>query len=205
MQDLKSQKELRDHYGTPSEISANKDLDRLDEHSIRFISLSPFAVLGTADLAGNCEVSPRGDAPGFVHVENPTTLQLPDRAGNNRADSNSKLIANPKASIIFFVPGLGETLRVSGSVRIRIDEGLRARFTSHGKAPRAVLEMDITRVIFQCQKALLRSGLWDPDRRIDRETEGVASLGAIFADQIGTLDPDRAEALIESSVKERMW
>ena len=196
---------MRDLYGEPTEISAKKAIPALDPHCIRFIELSPFVVLGTADGDGRCEVSPRGDAPGFVRVVSPTLIQIPDRIGNNRADSNLNIVANPNGSAIFFVPGLGETLRVRGPLRLLVDDALCGSFTSHGKAPRAILEMQIERVFFQCQKALIRSKLWDPETRTDREAEGIPSLGAIFADQIDGLARDRAEQIIESSNKDRLW
>lgn len=205
MGEITTEEELRAHYGAPTEISAKKSLPALDKHSIRFIELSPFIVLGTADSEGNCEVSPRGDAPGFVRVVDPNRIQIPDRIGNNRADSNQNIVSNPKASVIFFVPGLGETLRVRGSIRLSIDEDLRASLATHGKDPRAVLEMTIERVFFQCQKALIRSHLWDPATLVDRQAAGVASLGAVFADQIDDLTPDRAEDILVKSNKERMW
>ena len=167
--------------------------------------MSPFLVIATADDHGNCEVSPRGDAPGFVRVVDDTRIQIPDRIGNNRADSGLNIVSNGKAAVIFFVPGLGETLRIRGPIRILVDEELRATFTAHGKDPRAVLELEIERLFFQCQKAIIRSKLWDGQTQIDRERQGIPNLGRIFSDQIEDLSQDRAEHLVEDSIAKRMW
>jgi PPOX class probable FMN-dependent enzyme len=205
MGEIKSVQELQELYGQVSEIAAQKERPSLDIHTTRFIGLSPFAILATADACGNCDVSPRGDAPGFVRVVNSTQIQMPDRTGNNRADSNRNIVENSNAALIFLVPGLGETLRIRGATRIRTDPNLCATFESHGKIPRAVLEMDIQRVFFQCQKALIRSDLWNLDTHVDRNASGIPSLGAIFADQIDGLEAERAEELIGTSYKKHMW
>ncbi len=108
--------ELRDCYPQPLERSLRKSLTSLDAHMRRFISLSPFLCLGTSG-GGGADVTPRGDSPGFVHVLDDQTLLIPDWPGNNRLDSLTNLVGNPNVGLLFFIPGVNETLRVNGSCR----------------------------------------------------------------------------------------
>ena len=105
---------LREIYGEPNERAVKKQLSRFDRYSRDFIARSPFLVIASSDPSGRCDASPKGDAPGFVRVIDDTTLLIPDRIGNNRVDTLGNLVARPGVGLIFFVPGLPETLRVNG-------------------------------------------------------------------------------------------
>jgi hypothetical protein len=155
-------------YRAPSQRVLDKEIAALDEHCRAFIALSPFATLATADADGFPDVSPRGGDPGFVKVLDPHRLALPDRQGNNRIDSLRNLAANPRAALLFFVPGIDETLRVFGTTSVVAPEALDVDLTEFGRSPHSVLVLQVTRAYFQCAKAVMRSGLWDPARRVER-------------------------------------
>jgi uncharacterized protein len=155
-------------YRPPSRLVQDKVIDRLDRHCRDFIALSPFVTLATADAEGWPDVSPRGGDPGFVRVLDEHRLALPDRPGNNRIDSLRNVAANPRVALLFFVPGVEETLRVFGTATLLPPDALDVDLTEFGRAPRSVLVVAVARAYFQCAKAVMRSGLWDPQRRVDR-------------------------------------
>jgi uncharacterized protein len=155
-------------YRAPNQRVLDTEIAALDEHCRAFIALSPFATLATADADGFPDVSPRGGDPGFVKVLDPHRLALPDRPGNNRIDSLRNLAANPRAALLFFVPGIDETLRVFGTTSVRAPAELDVDLTEFGRPPHSVLVLEVTRAYFQCPKAVMRSGLWDPERRVQR-------------------------------------
>ena len=155
-------------YRPASQRALDKVVDALDEHCRAFIALSPFATLATADADGWPDVSPRGGDPGFVRVLDPSRLALPDRQGNNRVDSLRNLVVNPRAALMFVVPGFDETLRVYGTAALVAPEALDVDLTDFGKQPQSVLVLRVQRAYFQCAKAVMRSRLWDPDRRVER-------------------------------------
>jgi len=164
---LTSLDELGDHYGAPLERALLKELDHVSAHYRAFIEAAPFVTLATVGPEG-LDCSPRGDAPGFVHVEDPHTLLLPDRRGNNRLDSLRNVIRDPRVALLFLIPGIGETLRVNGRGEVHVDAALNDRFAVQGKAPASVLVVRVERVYFQCQKALVRSRLWQPEAQLER-------------------------------------
>ena len=156
------------HYRDASRLVRDKVIHHLDEHCIAFIRLSPFATLATSSPDGWPDVSPRGGDPGFVRVLDERTLVLPDRPGNNRVDSLKNLAGNPRAALMFFVPGIDETLRVYGSTTLLPADALDLDLTDFGRAPLSVTVLRVERAYFQCSKAVMRSGLWDPERRVAR-------------------------------------
>jgi PPOX class probable FMN-dependent enzyme len=155
-------------YRPPSQLVVDKEIDHLDVHCRAFIGLSPFLTLSTADADGWPEISPRGGDPGFVKVLDEHRLVLPDRQGNNRLDSLRKVAVNPRVALLFFVPGVEETLKVFGTAELRAADALDVDLTEFGRAPRSVLVVTVQRAYLQCAKAVMRSGLWDPASRIDR-------------------------------------
>jgi uncharacterized protein len=160
--------EVLSGYRAPSQLVLDKVVGALDEHCRAFIALSPFATLATADAEGHPDVSPRGGDPGFVHVLDAHRLALPDRPGNNRVDSLRNVAANPRAALLFLVPGIEETLRVFGRTELVGPDALGVDLTEFGRAPRSVLVLHVESAYFQCSKAVMRSGLWDPERRVER-------------------------------------
>jgi uncharacterized protein len=155
-------------YRAPNGRVLDKVIHHLDDHCAAFIRLSPFATLATASADGWPEVSPRGGDPGFVRVLDGNHLAMPDRLGNNRIDSLRNLSGNPRAALMFFVPGIDETLRVYGTTTLAPADALGVDLTEFGKQPLSVLVLEVERAYFQCSKAVMRSGLWDPERRVER-------------------------------------
>ena len=166
-------------YGQPSAPAVTKEIDYIHPHYRAFIEAAPFVAMATAGRGG-LDVTPRGDPPGFVVVEDKRTLLLPDRRGNNRVDSLRNLIDDPRVALLFLIPGVGETLRVNGRAVISVRPDLLARFPAQGKLPRSVLVMHVEAVYFQCPKALVRSDLWNPDKH--RPRSALPSTGTILAD-----------------------
>ena len=154
-------------YGEPAPRSLVKELDRISDHYRTFIEKAPFVAVATCGPEG-LDCSPRGDPAGFVRVVDEKTLMLPDRRGNNRIDSMRNLVRDPRISLLFLIPGVNETLRINGRAEIVVDPNLCASFSMQGKLPRSVLVVSADRVYFQCQKALVRSHLWDVEAQIPR-------------------------------------
>jgi PPOX class probable FMN-dependent enzyme len=149
--------------GAQSSAIMEKEAPRLSPLAIEFIGKSPYLLIGTADADGNCDVSPKGDEPGFVQVLNDTTLAIPDRLGNRRYDTFRNVLANPDVGLIFVVPSVSWTLRVSGRAVIVRDDDLRDRLAVNGRPPEHVLVVEVTRVLAHCPKCMIRSGLWTPE------------------------------------------
>ena len=166
-------------YGAPSGAAVEKEIDYLHPHYRALIAASPFFVLATGGPDG-MDASPRGDAPGFVVVEDEKTLLVPDRRGNNRVDSLRNIIASPRVALFFLIPGIGETLRVNGRAEIRTDPALLERFRHEDRLPRTVLVVRVDTVFFQCARAIFRSKLWDPAQHVDRRS--LPSTGTIVSD-----------------------
>ncbi len=159
--------ELEELYGAPSPRSLDKEIDRISAHYRAFIEKAPFVVMATSG-PGGLDCSPRGDPPGFVRVVDEKTVLIPDRRGNNRIDSLRNLVHDPRISLLFLIPGVGETMRINGRARILVDPELCASFEMNGKAPQSVLAVTVDRIYFQCQKALARSRLWSAEAQIPR-------------------------------------
>jgi uncharacterized protein len=201
--ELTDRASVRSHYGTPSEMSLAKELKRLDKHCRAFIALSPFVVLASSDAQGRCDASPRGDAPGFVTVLDDHTLAIPDRIGNKRVDTMLNLTENPRIGALFLVPGVNETLRVNGRARVSLEPALLASMAVKGKPPLSAMLIDIEEVYFQCAKALLRSELWNPDKRVPRSA--FPSLGRVLADQIKDAEAEKLEQAIEERYRNALY
>ena len=170
--------QLQALYGEPSEASLVKEVARITPHYRAYIEASPFATLATIGPEG-IDCSPRGDKPGFVRVHDDKTLMLPDRRGNNRVDSLSNIVRDPRVALLFLVPGVGNTLRVNGRSHLSIAPDLLASFAIDDKAPRSVMVMEVDAVYFQCARALVRSELWNPAHH--RDARELPSAGQILA------------------------
>jgi len=191
-------KELEAIYGEPVKQALVKEIDHISDHYRAFIERSPFMVLSSVAKEG-LDCSPRGDPPGFVRVIDEKTVIIPDRRGNNRIDTLRNIVRDPRVSLLFLVPGVGETLRINGRARISVDPDLCVSFDMNGKTPRSVIIVTADRVYFQCQKALARSRLWDPDMHIERKELPTAGdiLQALNTDEFdgNTYDKNYPERL----------
>ena len=154
--------ELRALMGTPSAGAVKKEIRALDVHCRAFIARSPFVLVATAGADGRCDVSPKGDPPGFVHVLDDRRLVIPERPGNKRFDGMRNVLENPHVGLIFLLPGVEETLRVNGRAWIVRDEELLARCAVRGKVPPLGLGVEVEEAFIHCAKAFKRSGLWEP-------------------------------------------
>lgn len=177
-----SRDELREIFKMPSERAVLKERRAMDEHNRAFIAASPFLLLATANAAGQCDVSPKGDAPGFVLVLDDRHLVIPDRPGNNRLDGMSNIVENPHVGLIFLVPGREETLRVNGRASIIRDEEILGRATVVGKRPPVGIGVEVEECYLHCAKAFRRSKLWEPEQWPDRKA--LPSMARVLWDQL---------------------
>ena len=187
---------LRALIGEPGELVRAKVSDRVNELTRRFIDLSPFMCLATSAPDGTCDVSPRGDPPGFVRVVDERTLLVPERPGNRLADSLRNILANPNVGLLFMIPGVGDTLRVNGRATIVTDAELLSPLAVEGKTPKLGLLIEIEQVFTHCSKAFLRSRLWDAERHVDRSelpTSGEIHRSLDPAFDAEAYDDERAE------------
>jgi uncharacterized protein len=185
-------------YRPPSQLVVDKEVDRLDVHCRAFIGLAPFLTMSTAGADGWPEISPRGGDPGFVKVLDQHRLALPDRQGNNRLDSLRKIAVNPRVALLFFVPGVEETLKVFGTAELRAADALDVDLTEFGRAPRSVLVVTVQRAYLQCAKAVMRSGLWDPAGRVDRGA--LPPFGTMIRDHCRLESPLPDDATIRAEL-----
>ena len=170
-----------------------KEADRISAQYRKLIEAAPFCVIATSGPEG-LDCSPRGDPPGFVRVLDEHTVLIPDRRGNNRIDSLRNLVRDPRISLLFLIPGVGETMRINGRAKISTDPKLTESFAMNGKVPRCVLVVTVERAYFQCTKAIIRARLWDETSKVDRKT--LPTPGAILAEltdgKMGGPEHDRA-------------
>ncbi len=166
---IKSLQELEAIYGFPGETSTVKEVDYLTPEYRALIAASPFAVLATSGPEG-LDCSPRGDLPGFVRIHDEKTLMLPDRRGNNRVDSLRNIVRDPRAALLFLIPGVGTTLRVNGRAHLSTDSELLSTFVVEEKQPRSVIVLTVDSVYFQCARAIVRSELWNSNKHVDPKT-----------------------------------
>jgi uncharacterized protein len=160
---ITTEAELRELMGYPSELVQRKVISRLDESCRNFIRQSPFAFLSTSDAAGQCDVSPRGDGPGFVYVMDEQRLVIPERLGNKRMDTMRNILSNPQIGMLFLIPGLGETLRINGQAYLTKDRKLLSLMAVRKQVPTIGIVVEVEECFLHCAKAFRRSRLWEPD------------------------------------------
>ena len=190
-----SASDLASIYPAPTPRVIAKARPAIDVHAKKFIGMSPFCVLATSGADGAVDASPRGGNPGFVSVAGPNELLMPDRSGNNRIDSFRNIVEGSGfVQLIFFVPGIDETLRVGGRGKLSADAELLASMVEFGKPPRAALRIDVSEVYFHCGKALMRSKLWGGDR-VERSV--MPSIGEVIHDQTGLGERESQDVIYE--------
>jgi PPOX class probable FMN-dependent enzyme len=160
--DITTEAELTELLGEPTRAAVAKERTTLDELDRRWLAASPFCLVATSGADGSCDVSPKGDPPGFALVLDDRTIALPERAGNRRADGYRNVLANPHVGLLFAIPGRGDTLRVNGRPRLPRDPELLDRMVVRGHRPLLALVVEVQQVFSHCAKAFLRSGLWEP-------------------------------------------
>ena len=192
---------LRAIIGHAEGLAVSKAIHRLDKHCRRFIELSPFLCLGSADGAGKADVSPRGDKPGFVRVLDDRTLLIPERPGNARIDTLTNILANPNVALIFLIPGFEDTLRVNGTAEVTVDKDLLAPSTVDGRAPKAGIIVTVDEAFLHCAKAFRRSKLWSAEAQVDRKE--MPSLARIIMEQVAEVRQERGPGEAEVAVADR--
>lgn len=161
--EIASEEELRDLLGAPLPRAVAKERVRLHQRDREWLAASPFCLIATADATGACDVSPKGDPPGFTHVIDDVTIAIPDRPGNRRADGFRNILANPHVGLIYLVPGRGETLRINGRARLVREAPFFDEMIVKGHRPNLAIVVQIEQIFFHCAKAFLRSSLWKPE------------------------------------------
>ena len=175
----------------------------LDAHCQRFIALSPLCVLATGGGAGALmDASPRGGAPGFVHVHDAQTLWIPDAGGNNRLDSLSNLLHDPRIGLLFMVPGVNETLRINGTARLRDEPAWTGHFAGAHFTPKLVIEVQVREAYLHCAKALMRSRLWQAEAQVERSA--LPSMNQMIHAQIGLDTPPESQAAMEQRYQQQI-
>lgn len=178
--------QLESLFDAPPDASVRKEVTFLHPTYQAWIKASPFLVLATSG-PGGLDVSPRGDPAPLVTMLNENTVLLPERRGNNRIDSLRNIVSNPAVALLFFVPGVRETLRVNGTAQISIDPQVLAQFPMRNVMPKCVIEVRVQAVYFQCARALLRSSLWGSEQRVAAAQVPTAGqmLAAITTGEVG--------------------
>lgn len=161
--EITSPTELRELLGEPMPRAVTKERVRLHEIDREWLANSPFCLVATSGADGSCDVSPKGDPPGFTLVLDDTTIAVPERPGNRRADGYLNILANPHVGLIYFIPGRNDTLRINGRARLVSDAPFFDRLVVKGHRPVLALVVEIEQIFFHCAKAFLRSELWKPD------------------------------------------
>lgn len=163
MAEITTVDQLRAVLGEPLERAATKDRSALEPSHLAFLAGSPFCLIASSATDGTCDVSPKGEQVGSFLAVDETTLAIPERPGNKRADGYVNIVSNPHVGLIFFIPGRGDTLRVNGRARLLTDAPYADRLTVDGHRPLMILEVAVEQTFFHCSKAFLRSKLWHPE------------------------------------------
>ena len=179
---LSSAEQVTELYGEPVEAVVSKIIDHLDDHCRDFIARSPFVLVATADELGNCDVSPKGGAPGFVSVLDRKRLAVPDAPGNRLTYSLRNVIAGGRVGLLFLIPGLEETLRVNGRGWLTRDADVLEPLAAEARPPKVAIGVEVEEAFLHCAKAFKRSALWRPAEWPDRT--GLASPAQIWRDHM---------------------
>jgi uncharacterized protein len=202
---IENENALRGLYGAPMELALLKQLDRLDAHCRNFLAHAPFCVIASTRVGKGADVSPRGDAPGFARVLDYYTIAIPDRPGNNRLDTMSNIVADAEVGLLFFIPGIDETLRINGTARLSQDPELLAASAVNGREPRLIILVTVKEAFLHCGKALKRSKLWHDDYRIDKKS--FPSLGRMIVEQTKPLNVtvEQADEVVEEGYRNKLY
>lgn len=201
---VRSVEELRSLYRSPGAGALRKQIDRLDENCRSFVAHAPFVLVGTADAAGVCDVSPRGGPPGFAAVLDELHLAIPDLPGNNRLDSLQNLVANPGVALLFVIPGMDETLRVNGRGWVVRDEAVLDRCVVQGRRPVAAIGVEVADAYIHCAKSFRRADVWHPERWPDRSD--LPSAACMLRDHIGLdMSAEELDARLEEGYAKTLW
>lgn len=195
--------ELEEIIGVPGERAATKVTPYVTPLVRQFVMASPYFLMGTADADGNCDVTPRGDAPGAVLFLDDRTLAIPDRLGNRRIDSMRNILINPHVGLLFLVPGTDETVRINGRATITREPEVLAQLSMRGKEPNVAIVVEIDEVFTHCARSILRSKLWEPESWPDPDT--IPTLAAMMAEQKDMPAPDESAGKRNEEYRQRLY
>lgn len=201
---IQTEAELRAIIGHPGSIAKAKQIAVLDVHCKAFIAESPMLMLSTASALGLCDVSPRGDLPGFVQVLDDHHLLIPERPGNRRADSLLNILENPLVGLLFLIPDVVETLRVNGEAQLVQDPELLQALAVQGKAPKLAIRVRVREAFLHCGKAFVRSKLWESRTQ---QNSIRASAARVFLEHSCTteLSEAQAEEILRTDYREGLY
>ncbi|MCC7261462.1 MAG: pyridoxamine 5'-phosphate oxidase family protein [Candidatus Latescibacteria bacterium] len=201
---IRTEEQLRQIMGAPSQRALDKTVTALDENCRAFIAASPFLLIASADAQGRLDVSPKGDPPGFVQVLDDHTLVIPDRPGNRRADTLVNILQCAQVALLFVIPGKQDTLRVAGTAQIVADEGVRQGLAVQGKVPDLAIVVHVEETFIHCPKCMIRSHLWEPEHW--PALAGVPTMAETFlAHAKIDASVEEVQALIDQGVRERLY
>lgn len=202
---IRSEAELRKLMGPPiAPPVVEKTLSSLDRHCLAFINRAPLVLIASSDREGRMDISPKGDAPGFVRVLDSTTLAIPDRPGNQRFDTFKNLFESPRIGLIFLIPGKRETLRISGKAEIVRDATLLDSMPANGKRPALAIAVHVEEAFFHCAKCVIRSRLWMAEHW--PSLEGLPTLAETMKDAASIPAPlEAVEAIIKDDEERRLY
>lgn len=183
VEDVDSPQSLRGLYPAAKERALRKELDHLDPHCLRFIGLSPFVVLASADPGLRLDASPRGGEPGFVKAPDAHTLLIPDAPGNHRLDTLDNVARTGRLGLLFMIPGVDETLRVNGTAELSTDPVLIDAVADERRRPAVVIRVRVEQAYLHCAKAFMRSRLWSLEAQVERSA--LPTMGRMISEQTG--------------------
>lgn len=199
---IENEEELRSIIGFPSELVKRKVITYLDSHCKDFISKSPFLVISTTDNEGYCDVSPRGDAPGFVLVLDEKRLIIPERPGNRRIDSMRNILSNPRVGLLFIIPGMEETLRVNGKATLVKDEEILDKMKVKERKPLLGIGVEVEECFIHCAKAFKRSKLWESNSWQSKE---LLPLASSILSAHSKISKEAVDDILEESYTKRLY
>ncbi|MBO1256375.1 pyridoxamine 5'-phosphate oxidase family protein [Alteromonas sp. 5E99-2] len=196
---LKNEAQLREQFGETTESIWAKAASFISEPMKEFIALSPFCCISSYDNTGRTDISPRGDAPGFVTVADSGELLIPDRPGNRRYDTIRNIMETRHVSLLFMIPDIAITLRVNGHAQVTFDPDILARFSVQGRLPQMALVITVQEAYGHCAKAILRGKVWQDDYKVD--TQDAPTLASLMSSHLD-LQKKEVEAIDKNVIKD---
>ncbi len=200
MQTIETLEALEDIYGQPVQRSLDKVAGYITPLYRRWIEASRFVVISTVGEEGT-DASPRGDDGAVARQIDDKTLWLPDWRGNNRVDTLRNIVRDDRVSLMFFVTGDGNVVRINGRAKVTADPAVTDTFEQRGKHPRSVIVVTLDEIYFQCSKAIMRSGLWNPENAV----QGLPTAGDFLQEQDDAFDGQTYDAGYVEYSKTKMW
>lgn len=202
---IKSEEELDTIFGEPSPLVQNKSSASLDESMKEFVRRAPLICLSTVDANGHADVSPKGDAPGFIHIDDEGNLLIPDRPGNKLVQGFRNLLVNNKVGILFIVPTMRETMRIKGTATITRDPAILEQLSADDKPALMCTYIKVEECFFHCGKAMIRSHMWKPNQWIKHKDSLLAANAKKRLNMEGDEASKALEAKIEDEYRENLY